>query len=351
MFTARGLLLLPTALLLALLGLAYGVEEFVLVAVAAGALFAWGWLTLCWQVPRTRRALRLEVDRPLRELYVDGGGTVDLVVANTTRRVLPSLWLDGVRRWRVSFPGFGGTVRDLPPVREGPRARRRRLLRRSVGLGPVLSGLVEVGPLGGRAQARLPIGVPSSSRGLWSLDPVALWCTDPLRIVAWQVARTPVAHVVVVPRPYPPAGPARADPGSRPDHHAASPSSATGGGDEFAGLRPYVPGDRLTRLHWPAVARTGELLSRSFVEVHRLLVVVDTRPGEIEVSVTHAAGLGVAALEAGTPVELRTAGGDELVVSPGPMGRSTLLRALALVAPVGSREGRLLRVQPTVVAT
>ena len=345
MLTARGLFLVVASVLLVVLGVAGGIEEFLLLAVAAGALLVWGALTLLGQVPRVRRELRLEVDRPMRDLFVDTEGTLGLVVANRGRRPLPTIWLDAGRRWQVSFPGFTGTARELPRVPEGPRARRRRRLRRIAGLGPRLAGLVGVGPLGAHDRARLPVEVPSSSRGLWSLEPMALWCTDPLRLVAWRAVSTPVANVVVVPRPVPSSGPPRADPGSRPDHHAAAPSSASGGGDEFAGLRPYVPGDRLTRLHWPTLARTDQLLSRSFVEVHRLQIVVDTRPWEIDASVMRAAGVGIAALEAGTPVELRTAGGDELVISPGPLGRSTLLRALALVAPVGARDGsRSLRV-------
>lgn len=351
MLTGRGLSLVASSLLLVLVGLACGVEEFLLLAVAAGALLVWGALSLCWQVPSARRALRLEIDRPVRDLFVDGGGTVGLLVANVGGRPLAALWLDGGRDWRVTFPGLAGTARDLGPRPEGPRARRRRRLRQAVGLGPDLARALGVGVLAGHGLVRLPVDVPSSSRGLWSLAPVTLWCTDPLRLVAWRVARTDPVHVVVVPRPAPPGGPPGSDPGSRPDHHAAAPASASGGGDEFAGLRPYVPGDRLTRLHWPALARTDELMSRSFVEVHRLQIVVDTRPWEIESSVSHAAGIGIAALEAGTPVELRTSGGDELVVSPGPMGRSALLRALALVAPVGARDGtRSLRPAPVAVA-
>ena len=339
MLTVRGLFLVVTSAVLVVVGLAAGVEEFLLVAVAAGALLAWGWLTLCWQVPRARRNLHLEVERPVRDLFVAGDGTLGLVVANSGRWSLPSIWLDGSRRWRVSFPGFAGRSWELPPAPEGPRARRRRRLRRLAGLGPQLAGLAGIGPLGGQAHARIPLDVPSSSRGLWSLEAFPMWCTDPLRLVAWRVALSPVTNVVVVPRPGPRSAPAGADPGSRPDHHAAAPSSSTGGGDEFAGLRPYVPGDRLTRLHWPTLARTDELLSRSFVEVHRLQIVVDTRPWEIESSVQQAAEVGIAALEAGTPVELRTLGGDELLVSPGPLGRSTLLRALALVAPAGAQDG------------
>ncbi|MDE3087209.1 MAG: DUF58 domain-containing protein [Acidobacteriota bacterium] len=351
MLTGRGLFLVASSLLLVLAGLAYGVEEFLLVAVATGALLACGGLALWRGVPSARRGLRLEVDRPVRDLYVDGGGSIGLLLSNAGRRPLAALWLDGGRDWRVTFPGFAGTIRDLAPPPEGPRARRRRRLRQAVGLGPDLAGAVGVGALAGHGLVRLPVDVPSSSRGLWSLAPVTLWCTDPLRLVAWRVARTDAVHVVVVPRPTPPGGPPGSDPGSRPDHHAAAPASASGGGDEFAGLRPYVPGDRLTRLHWPALARTDELMSRSFVEVHRLQIVVDTRPWEIESSVSHAAGTGIAALEAGTPVELRTSGGDEIVVSPGPMGRSALLRALALVAPVGARDGtRSLRPAPVPAA-
>jgi uncharacterized protein (DUF58 family) len=51
----------------------------------------------------------------------------------------------------------------------------------------------------------------------------------------------------------------------------------------LSGVREYVPGDRLRLLHWPTMARTGELMVRDF-EVPRprkVTVLVDTRTDEI----------------------------------------------------------------------
>ena len=93
----------------------------------------------------------------------------------------------------------------------------------------------------------------------------------------------PPAHVIVYPVP------AEMSP-ERPRHGHAPRGSRTFveparrtdalSGDELSGLRPYAPGDRLTRLHWPSLARSGELVVREFVEPQAgsLSLLVDLRP-------------------------------------------------------------------------
>ncbi|MCY0874925.1 MAG: DUF58 domain-containing protein [Firmicutes bacterium] len=51
----------------------------------------------------------------------------------------------------------------------------------------------------------------------------------------------------------------RARPGSRVNHARSSDDAA-----RVIGIRDYVPGDRLSRIHWPATARTGALRSKEF---------------------------------------------------------------------------------------
>jgi len=111
-------------------------------------------------------------------------------------------------------------------------------------------------------------------------------------------------------------------------------------GDELSGLRPYAPGDRLTRLHWPALARSGELVVREFVEPRTgsLTLLVDVRPSahddrSIDEAISLAAGLGIEALQRAVTVELCTSTGDRVVVAPNTAGRQTLLRALAMLGP------------------
>jgi uncharacterized protein (DUF58 family) len=177
------------------------------------------------------------------------------------------------------------------------------------------------------------------------LSDIGLWCEDPFRLVARRIAVAPPAHVIVYPTPAEVSPEGRA-PGAHPRGRQRS---STGGaphalsGDELSGLRPYAPGDRLTRLHWPSLARSGELVVREFVEPEAgsLTLLVDLRPSahsadSIEPTISRAAGLGVRALQDGLSVELCTSAGDRVVIAPGTSGRQTLLRALALLGPASA---------------
>jgi hypothetical protein len=341
----RGLSVVPLSVVLALVGAAFGVEEFVLLAVAGVSLLGVGGLTLCWQVRRVRRALHLEVDRAGGELFVGDDAAVTLVGVNRGRHTLPALWVAGGERWAVSHPGLTSTGVVPPPIpgdsfEAAPGWARR--LRGWLGA-PIQAGTWRPVPALAPAEHwRLSIPVSTRSRGLWSLGPVALWCTDPLGLTAWPVGAAPVSRMVVFPVPLaldPADLPTGEGAPARPSAGFEGPPAWTAGGDEFGGLRPYVPGDRLTRLHWPALARSGQLLSRHFVE-HQdpLELLIDTRPWKIDAAAAGAAGIGTVALSEGRPVTLSTGAGERLVVAPGPLGRAQLLRALALVGP---RQGTL----------
>ena len=192
-------------------------------------------------------------------------------------------------------------------------------------------------------EATVPLLVPTGARGLASLGPVGVWCTDAFGLFARQVVAGPPAHVMVCPVPV-----AVVDAGLPSDEERSgrlrasgeAATSRTRAGDEFSSLRPYVPGDRMTRLHWPALARTDTLVVREFVEPAsgRLTLLVDLRPaahgsGTAEAAISRAAGLGVRALDHGISVELCTSSGERLEVIAGTTARVMLLRALALLAP------------------
>jgi uncharacterized protein (DUF58 family) len=88
------------------------------------------------------------------------------------------------------------------------------------------------------------------------------------------------AHLLVRPRTVPVrvAEPARAPLGS----HRSRPSLFVDP-SQFAGVRPYQPGDPWRRIHWRATARVGEPVSRRYepVRERQLLIAVDlqTVPG------------------------------------------------------------------------
>jgi uncharacterized protein (DUF58 family) len=121
-----------------------------------------------------------------------------------------------------------------------------------------------------------------------------------------------------------------------------------GVGTEILGVRPYRSGDSPRRIHWRAVARTGKLISKEFVDESRpgLTLVVDvgrhpypkarTKHTPFEWAVKVAASIGDYALARGYPLYLYA--DDEAWPAPaGPITRVPLLEYLARVQPTGGR--------------
>ena len=83
------------------------------------------------------------------------------------------------------------------------------------------------------------------------------------------------------------------------------------GEEDLRGIRAYVPGDSSRKLHWPATARTGEMMVRETdgLTIAPVVIVVDLVGPEaaVEPTVSRAAGLANAALKRGAPVVLVTA--------------------------------------------
>jgi len=337
----------------AIAGLVYGVEEFVFLAMAVGVLFAVGALSMGYRRRASRRTLRLVVRVPVAEVTAQQSAVVELTVTNTgNRRRPPVLVEDPSVHWAVSHPGLSesslaGARAHVTPRNPAPsggwwdssatrrdraqRAHDRRAVsraRRLPGAGP--------GP-----GAMVSIPVPTGDRGLLTLSDLGVWCQDPFGLVASRVAWAPPAHVIVYP-----AAPVMAAPRPAGAQRAGRERSSTAGttnalsGDELSGLRPYAPGDRLTRLHWPSLARSGELVVREFLEPPSgsLTLLVDLRPSahsaaSIETTISRTAAFGLDALAQGVTVELCTSTGDRLVIAPDAAGRPMLLRALALLGP------------------
>ncbi|MGA2521494.1 MAG: DUF58 domain-containing protein [Acidimicrobiales bacterium] len=326
MLSARGALLGVGALAMAIAGFVYGVEEFVLLAMSVGVLLVTGSVVVRYRGRVGRRALHVVVRVPAAEVTSRQPTRVEMRVTNHGRRRLPPVLVAEPRRhWTLSHPGMGG--RGPAGLDDGPD---RRHVARSFRLPELAPG----------ADAALWIPVPTGRRGLLMLSGVGVWCEDPFRLFARRVMVAPPAHVVV----YPDAGAesgavsdAAHRHGQSAEQRAARSSNALSGA-ELSGLRPYAPGDRLTRLHWPSMARSGDLVVREFVETQAgsLTLLVDVRPAvhsgdSLERTVARAAAVALATLRRGEAVELCTSTGDRVAVDPGAAGRQTVLRALALV--------------------
>ncbi len=350
MVSFRGLVLSTGAGALAVVGLGYGVEEFIMVAIALGVLLVLGAISVFWRSRTARRSLRLELLVPTMEVSIGHPATMELHVTNSGRSTIPSVRIEApARHWTVSYPGLGArpATADAPltgATDGNPLVALSHALAWSVPL-PDL-------PPGTDTTVRIP--VPTSVRGVVTLHPVGIWCEDPFRLFASQAAAGPSAHMIVCPVPDLTQAarlPAHIVVSGRPsDARPGAAPSASVAGDDLSSLRPYVPGDRLTRLHWPALARTGELVIRDFTapESGRLALLVDLRPSShgdssFEAAIARTAALGARALADGVSVELCTSAGERLELPAGTAGRQALVRALALLGPTNPPTSSALR--------
>jgi uncharacterized protein (DUF58 family) len=223
----------------------------------------------------------------------------------------PSLYVPGIGLVVLGFGAWlwvglaaqgAGVRRDVgPPVVEEEEPYPVRLTLPRGLVGPPGGELVE--PLLGRTipvQAsmtrRIRVDVRFARRGRRRLEPARLTIADPLGLARRDLLSEP-AEVLVLPRiqPVSVSGSAWTDrlagEAERMAAHAAE--------LELDTLRPYRPGTPASRIHWPTVARTGEMMERrliSDVDV-RPLVVLDPRapatPEALDMAVRAAASLTV----------------------------------------------------------
>jgi len=191
-----------------------------------------------------------------------------------------------------------------------------------------------------RGRRRVRYAITPHQRGRYALGPLSADLSDPFGLTKVRVEFDDRDELVVAPEVETLAG--------GPD----SPFGITSGlalakhlfrtGDEFFTMRPYVEGDDLRRIHWPSVARSGELMIRQDESTRRSTAVlfVDTR--DVAVGQTHtpcfervvsvAASLGVLLIRYGFSVKLATAH-----MPPQRVGEEGLLDALAGVSHHASR--------------
>jgi uncharacterized protein (DUF58 family) len=164
---------------------------------------------------------------------------------------------------------------------------------------PLLERTIPVGP---RWARRLDRAIWMQRPGRIRLDPTRLVVRDPLGLWQRRLDSGDRLDLVVLPRIDPVrwtgsgAAPRGQSPGSG---HASDAVSRRGGPAQFEvdGLQPYRDGSPASRIHWPAVARTGEMIERRLVAggEPRPLVVFDPRgpadPSHLERAMRAAASL------------------------------------------------------------
>lgn len=179
--------------------------------------------------------------------------------------------------------------------------------------------------------------LPTTRRGVLELGPIQVDDTDGLGLARRRHHIDTRARLIVHPpiEPLPLVSvPAGDDPLVGHDLRQSLGLSD----EEFDGLREYVPGDDLRKIHWPSSARLGELQVRQFRPPRhgRMSVVIDTRPpGDaalaIDATASIAGSIAAAVLDAGDATRIETTDGRSTALVTGRSSLDSLLEFLALL--------------------
>ena len=116
--------------------------------------------------------------------------------------------------------------------------------------------------LDGVSSQQVTLSVPVSSRGYVVIPHITLRSVYPLGIArAWSYAHLAV-YSIAYPKPVDAGIPAQIQDAIETGEAVHS----VAGVSDFESLRAYVPGDRLSRVHWPASTRAGTLQVKQFVD-------------------------------------------------------------------------------------
>jgi uncharacterized protein (DUF58 family) len=181
--------------------------------------------------------------------------------------------------------------------------------------------------------------IDAPRRGRYTIGPLRVEAADPFGFAPVRVELDLRDDLVVTP-PVEDLRDVAGSPFGQAGGAALARRLARGGG-EFSLMRPYQEGDDLRRIHWPSVARRGELMIRQDEASSRprALLHLDTRARALgtsggavfEQAVGAAASVGVALLRSG--LSLRRSTG---LLPPEPTTEDALLDALAGVGEDGT---------------
>ncbi|MGH2686274.1 MAG: DUF58 domain-containing protein [Actinomycetota bacterium] len=241
---------------------------------------------------------------------------------------------------RRAFPGTRVRV-DLEIHNVGKRRTSVLIVEDQIPrtLGPAAKSVA--GEIRGGAREHVGYWIVPRTRGRYSIGPLTVWSTDPFDLIRRRID-VDVRHDLIVYPEVEQIGPA---PVAAPVGGAGDSSTRQlfRSGEDFYTMRQYEEGDDLRRIHWPSVAKTGELMIRQDETARRAAaaIFIDTRASAFprpafERAVSAAASIGALYLRAGFRLRLATPD-----VAPIAIDLDTFLETLAII-----RQGRVQQLTP-----
>ena len=134
-----------------------------------------------------------------------------------------------------------------------------------------------VGGVAARGSRQVAYTVMAQARGRYRLGPLTIDVADPFALTRQRLEFDELDELLVTPEIEDLAS--TPDPGSGPSWGATRARQLFRTGEEYYTMRQYQEGDDLRRIHWPSVARTGDLMIRQDESSRRAsgLIFLDNR--------------------------------------------------------------------------
>ena len=176
--------------------------------------------------------------------------------------------------------------------------------------------------------ARVTLRFPARQRGEHCVEPLCLTSAYPLGFLRFSKKFASSQTYIVYPKP---AGEVRF-PSSFVLRRDGRSVTQFAEGDDFAGVRPYVPGESQRHIDWRAVARGQSLMTKQFTAQEEGVVYLDfsaVRSADVEEKLSQLALWVIEAERARRPYALRLPG-TEILPAVGQPHFHQCLRALSL---------------------
>ncbi len=166
-------------------------------------------------------------------------------------------------------PVFAGDKATFPIELKNPSTSQRH------GIWTLCGDFKHCSSLAPSHTATININIPAKQRGLMNMPAIILSSQFPIGILfSWTKLFKPDTTCLIYPEPKNilPSPELKHD---DTEDEEENNTKQVQGSDEFSSLRHYVPGDRLRDIHWPALAKNNQLVSKEYKTTARSSLIFD----------------------------------------------------------------------------